>query len=674
MAAAKSRRSKGLVQHAILATTLMCGTVHAAVAISSSQTANITCASGVCNATAADAVLNVNDLTAMLASGDVTVVPGARAQDIEVAKSFSWVSPNRLNLDAYRSLTIDKNVTVAGPGALWIEFNDGGHGGYLSFTHSGRVEFWDLTSNLTIQGNSYVLVRNLKALAKAIKNTPSSYFALAKGFDAGKDGTYTAPALNHFDRKVFEGLGNSIANFKAVFNSICKCKFLGVIGQIKPGSTVRDLRLVNFDVENPYGYGGDTGALVARNSGTIEDVYTSGTMSVNEPLYTGGLAGENTGTILRSASDVYIFVLGSLTGALVGNNAGTIQQSYATGQMISTIGSLGGLVGVNSKGSISQSYADVSISTESMMGGLVAWNEAGVIQDSFATSDLEGREYSAGGLVGTNDSLIVRSYASGTVEQKNYDLVFPMTGGLVGWNRYGEIDDSFATGHVISMIAGGVVGLNGGWLLTNQTGKIHRTFSTGRIEGNSGTAQVGGVVGQNGGGTITDSYSTGTLSVPSGAAQVGGVVGLNQSTQNSVSFITNCYGAGQIIQASGAYIGGVIGYEYSPGTTQDCYWDLQTTGVSNPAKGAGNEVNEGGLTGLSTEQFQSGLPPGFDPKIWTESPGINNGYPYLVSVPPPGEAAKVPSTAAPFSRSYRASEAVHRKFLEVVAQARKLRR
>src|SRR6202042_1874456 len=106
----------------------------------------------------------------------------------------------------------------------------------------------------------------------------------------------------------------------------------------------------------------------------------------------------------------------------------------------------------------------------------------------------------AGGLVGTNDSLIVHSYASGTVEQKNYDLVFPVTGGLVGWNRYGEVDDSFATGHVISMIAGGVAGQNGGWFSTTQTGRIHRTFSTGRIEGNSGTAQVGGVVGQNGGG------------------------------------------------------------------------------------------------------------------------------------------------------------------------------
>jgi len=42
-----------------------------------------------------------------------------------------------------------------------------------------------------------------------------------------------------------------------------------------------------------------------------------------------------------------------------------------------------------------------------------------------------------------------------------------------------------------------------------------------------------------------------------------------------------------------------------------------------------------GITGLTTQQLQSGLPTGFDPKIWAENPNINNGLPYLIANPPP---------------------------------------
>ncbi|MGH6889550.1 MAG: hypothetical protein ACREHF_10180 [Rhizomicrobium sp.] len=42
----------------------------------------------------------------------------------------------------------------------------------------------------------------------------------------------------------------------------------------------------------------------------------------------------------------------------------------------------------------------------------------------------------------------------------------------------------------------------------------------------------------------------------------------------------------------------------------------------------------GGVTGLTTSQFQSGLPVGFDPKIWAEEANVNNGLPYLTANPP----------------------------------------
>jgi hypothetical protein len=41
-----------------------------------------------------------------------------------------------------------------------------------------------------------------------------------------------------------------------------------------------------------------------------------------------------------------------------------------------------------------------------------------------------------------------------------------------------------------------------------------------------------------------------------------------------------------------------------------------------------------GITGETTAQLQAGLPAGFDPTIWAESPSINNGLPYLINNPP----------------------------------------
>jgi hypothetical protein len=57
-------------------------------------------------------------------------------------------------------------------------------------------------------------------------------------------------------------------------------------------------------------------------------------------------------------------------------------------------------------------------------------------------------------------------------------------------------------------------------------------------------------------------------------------------------------------------------------------------GINNPSQGAGNIANDPGITGLTTQQLQSALPTGFDPKIWASNPNINNGYPYLRANPP----------------------------------------
>ena len=56
---------------------------------------------------------------------------------------------------------------------------------------------------------------------------------------------------------------------------------------------------------------------------------------------------------------------------------------------------------------------------------------------------------------------------------------------------------------------------------------------------------------------------------------------------------------------------------FSPGTTTNSYWDMQTTGLTTSAGG----------TGLNTAALVGGLPSGFDSDVWG-----NPAYPYLLNL------------------------------------------
>jgi hypothetical protein len=97
------------------------------------------------------------------------------------------------------------------------------------------------------------------------------------------------------------------------------------------------------------------------------------------------------------------------------------------------------------------------------------------------------------------------------------------------------------------------------------------------------------------------------------------------------------YSTGTVAGKQARYIGGSIGYDGSNvdgGSVSSDYWDTTTSKIKGANQGAGNIPNDPGITGLTTAQLQTGLPSGFDPTIWAESPSINNGLPYLINNPP----------------------------------------
>lgn len=239
-----------------------------------------------------------------------------------------------------------------------------------------------------------------------------------------------------------------------------------------------------------------------------------------------------------------------------------------------------------------------------------------------------GRGAIFGSLAGGNDGHVESCWATGTVR---HDGQADALGGLLGGNG-GSVSHSFAR---VDLEASDVAAVGG--LVAYNAGSIAQAYSAGRVVSLAGfESAAGGLVGYNeeGDGRIIDSFSISR--VHSGrwnCCGVGGLVGRN----GSGATITNAYAAGHISgsESHQVVLGGFVGSdEAASGSIANGYWDLDQ-GIADPSQGAGNISNDPGITGLTDAQLKSGLPTGFDPKIWRQAPSRNHGLPYLeaVSVP-----------------------------------------
>ena len=396
------RHMAWVLSGAILAT----GAAHADVAISKKPTVNMNCSNGVCSPTASNAVLNTTDLTNMLASGDVKVTTGSGATNVIVKDSVGWATTSRLTLDANQSVTIDKPVMVTGTGAVTITTNDGGSGGDLIFDGKGNVTFWDLTSSLIVNGNSYTLVGDIATLASDIANNPSGFYALANDCDASADGTYGAAPVTTNLSGTFDGLNHKVDEMHIVASD-------ALVGLFESSNGVlRDVQVTNATIQSDAGNGG----VLVGSGGTIINCFASGTLTFSSGPIAGGLAGSGEGVLDRSHADVKISVGNSVNvGGLVGVSGYTITSSYATGNVKAGDSSFaGGLVG--SGGTILESYAtgNVSAGDSSYVGGLVGLT--GDINNSYATGSVKGGASAiVGGFSGQIEGDVESSYSMGLV-------------------------------------------------------------------------------------------------------------------------------------------------------------------------------------------------------------------------------------------------------------------
>ncbi|MBV9990256.1 MAG: hypothetical protein JOZ72_03105 [Alphaproteobacteria bacterium] len=314
----------------------------------------------------------------------------------------------------------------------------------------------------------------------------------------------------------------------------------------------------------------------------------------------------------------------TLVGGLAGMSGNVVYGDSVSGQVTVGAGDMsreaaaGGMVGVTaaSISKLAGSSAAVAVhgGTGAWIGGLVGAGSADSSHASGTVTSDGGAGSAAGGLVGHGAA--TTSYATGNVSGAQYD------GGLIGYgNRASQVDASGSVSGPAGASVGGVMGYLDGSGLSD-------AFATGTVTGGDG-ALVGGLVGENNG-VIEQTYAEGAVSATGTSSAVGGLIGLNRRQ------VTYSYATGPVSGAAPHRTGGLIGVDSSSEGVAHIYtyWDMTTSHIRNPSRGAGNIANDPDITGLTHAQLRAALPNGFSTFSWGRKSSLNGRLPYLLDWPP----------------------------------------
>ena len=482
---------------------------------------------------------------------------------------------------------------------------------------------------------------------------------------------------------VYDGGNFNISNIYIRRNSAS----IGFFNRINH-STIKNLHLANVDMG-----GGSIGVLAysACNS-TIYNCSTSG--SVNNAGAVGGVvsnmeysANYQSNIIENCFSSVNITNASGFVGGLVatvyssnyGNADFQIINSYSSGNINTTgsYNSAGGLVGnltnynaPNTTISIQNSFSTGNISaTINQTSGTVP-NAGGIIGNlnhdysSNVTYEIINC-YSTGNVIATSSISVAPGHSGGIIGRLNSSIGNPAN---ISFN----IKDSYSTGEISGLTAGGIVGyLYNSHNIATITFNIQNCYSSGNISGvvTSSTSQhqIGGIVGyaysQNLARiSIQNTFSSANLIASNNSSRVGGIAGFSNYTniQNSFSsgsisvsgtnsigsgivgyadaytVVTNSYSTANI---SGSIVSGLVGDLRTNSSVSNSFWDTEAT---ETPRGiwflSGTSTNNHGLPTIEMKQASTYIDNGWDfSEVWALMPDINDGYPFLraiTDVPP----------------------------------------
>ncbi len=264
-------------------------------------------------------------------------------------------------------------------------------------------------------------------------------------------------------------------------------------------------------------------------------------------------------------------------GLLVGMlRDGTVANCHARDGSLTVSCIAGGLIGRNAYGIVEGCTSSATINGDGDgMGGLLGDNLKGIVYDSHSSGDILGgrHSYEMGGFTGTNDNgYIELCSASGNVSSGGSRI-----GGFAGSN-WGTLLNCMASGTVSGYreVGGLVGGWNVGWILT--------CCAYGDVVGNN---SVGGLVGENIN-YISHCYARGSVT---GNEAVGGLVGNNTFYPILAGEIETCYSTGYVSGKNN--VAGLVhrGNDFAT-TSEDCFWDIQTSGQDSSDGGIGKTMAE----------------------------------------------------------------------------------
>jgi hypothetical protein len=367
------------------------------------------------------------------------------------------------------------------------------------------------------------------------------------------------------------------------------------------------------------------------NGYTISDLYVNWVPDGPfEPYQAAGLFGQADDATFRDVTISDATVNGGYyAGILVGecwNNAGnvTVEDVHVSGD-VEGWGILGGLAG--KLGYWADDGESVTVTDCSSSGTVsTAFDESG--------------EY-VGGLIGEIAYGTITDCSSSSNVEAWWTTV---AGGLIGECDYSDLFHCYATGDVLAVDladgAGGLIGYFGGY--DGVWSSVSECFSTGDVlaipDGAfpcDTTFYVGGLVGDSFCLNVSNSYSRGDVATSCTTGYLGGFLGYADGWIGENATATNCYATG-LISGGGTFKGGFIGYIDAYVTNTACFWDEDTSGLSDGV-GFGSES---GIQGCQTAQMKtkttftsSGwqFTPDAPVPVWAISDNCNDGYPYICS-------------------------------------------
>ncbi len=379
------------------------------------------------------------------------------------------------------------------------------------------------------------------------------------------------------------------------------------------------------------------------NDGVIENATNSNTITAPDASYVGGIVGWNTSQgklVGMGNSNEGTVIGGSYVGGVIGKNDAAIGSKDSAqvgitneGTVIATKGGAGGLIGENNAAITNtvminrgEVHGNNTANDNSGTGGIIGVNMGDITYSSLineVTGTVTGTN-NVGGLIGVNKADITggrytvtgedagmyinKIYNNGVINVGTYKdedgdgkYVFyeqagSNIGGLIGDNQGGSLTAGYNTGAINAKNSSNVGGIAG-----RNSGKIDQVFNTVMVKpgSNQDIAITGGsyVGGLVGDntGTITNAYNTSNVVATNQDGIVGGLVGNNQANGE----ITNAYNTSNVVTTKqDGIVGNLVGI--NGGTVQYVY------GVADKLIGNGNAAEYGYVIDGSDTWLQEG--------------------------------------------------------------------